>query len=85
MTEAEQWMAIYEWAGVLKATAAPPPSALFGVKGRFVAVLASKLALFWDQHKATLIPVLSQLAVAALEAVVSNLANIKSVDPPGPQ
>lgn len=81
--EEQQWMAIYTAAGL----SAPPggPSAVPNlVKGRFIAALATKLVLFWGRHKATLIPFLSQIAIAALDAMVAALPAIQSVDPPGP-
>lgn len=61
-----------------------PTAPINGVRGRFIAMLATRLAKFWGEHRATLVPVLTQLAIAALDALVSALADIQRVDPPGP-
>lgn len=84
MTDEQLWAEIFKQAGVKKAMyTAPAP--ISGIRGRFISVLATKLVHFWNKHQATVIPVLSQLAVAALEAVAQNLAAINAVNPPGPQ
>jgi hypothetical protein len=85
MTPEEQWAALYTTAGLQKAHGATPPSIISGIKGRWITVLVNRLCEFWGKHKATLIPVLSQLAIAALDAVVSAQADIQEVNPPGPQ
>lgn len=84
MTDAEIWAEIFKQAGVKKAVYTVPAPAS-GVKGRFIAHLATVLVNFWNKHQATLIPVLSQLAVAALEAVAQNLTAIAAVNNPGPE
>lgn len=84
MTDAEQWQAYYDYAGALKAAAdGSLPST--GIVGRSITYLTDKLIVLWGKHKATLIPFLSQLAVAALEAIVANKASIDAVNPPGPR
>lgn len=84
MDDAQLWQEIFKQAGNKKLMYTVP-SPVYGVKGRFIAVLAERLAAFWVKHQATLIPVLSQLAVAAIEAIVQNLAAIKAVNGPGPE
>lgn len=82
MTEQEMWDALYASAVAQKALAPAAPAG--PIVGRFIAVLAVKLAEFWQAHKATLIPVLNTLAIAALDAVSANLGAIKAVNNPGP-
>jgi len=83
MTEEEQWAAYLAYAQAQKAVAGDAPSSS-GVVGRWITVLAKTLVLFWGRHKATLIPHLTATAIAALEALVSELPNILTVNPPGP-
>lgn len=83
MTE-EEWIAIWQYAGVLKANAGPGPSP-GGVIGRFISVLVNKLCDFWNEHKDTLMPVLSHIAIAALEALVASRAEINLVNQEGPR
>lgn len=54
------------------------------IKGRFIAALANRLVKFWGQHASTLTPFLTQLAIAALNALTAAIGDIKAVDPPGP-
>lgn len=54
------------------------------VVGRFIRFLVDKLVKFWGKHKATLIPYLTQLAIAAIEALVANQGAFDNVNPPGP-
>jgi len=84
LTEEQQWSEIYKQAVALKqqfGSGVPTP----GLKGRSIVFLARRLTNFWQKHRATLIPVLSQLAIAALEAVAQNIASIEGVNNPGPQ
>ena len=82
MTDEEIWAAFYTAAGAQKALA---PSAPAGpIVGRFISVLVKKLSDFWQKHKATLIPVLTQTAIAALDAIVANASSIEVVNLPGP-
>jgi len=83
VTDEEIWMAFYTNAGALKALA--PSATPENVVGRTVTILVHKLVAFWKRHKDKLIPVLSQLAVAALESLAGNEAAIDSINPPGPQ
>lgn len=83
MTEEEQWSAYLAYGQAEKAASAPAvPGA--SIIGRYITVLAKALALFWGRHKATLIPHLTSTAIAALDAIVSELPNILTVNPPGP-
>jgi len=84
MTDEQIWMEIFNQAGNKQAIygSGTPPA---GVRGRFVATLARTLVNFWNKHQATLIPVLSQLAIAALEAVAQNIVAIEVVNTPGPE
>lgn len=83
MTDEERWASYLEYGQALKATAGTAPAA-GGVPGRFITVLVLTLVRFWGRHKATLIPHLAATAIAALEALVSELPNILTVNPPGP-
>lgn len=84
MTDEERWAAYLAMATALKAAASPDIDAT-GIVGRFITVLAVRLAKFWGKHKATLIPHLTTAAIAALEALVSELPAIKDLNPPGPR
>lgn len=83
MTDAEQWAAYLAYGQAQKEVAGTAP-VTGGVVGRFITHLATALAVFWGRHKATLIPHLTATAIAALEAIVSELPNILAVNPPGP-
>lgn len=83
MTDDEKWAAIHEMAKVLKAEN-PAPAAAFNIQGRFITVLVDALAKFWKAHRDTLIPVLSQLAIAALEAIAAQAASIRNINQRGP-
>lgn len=80
----EQWAAFHTVAGVMQLVAGSgvPPGQ--PVEGRSITSFTEELVRFWDDHKVTLIPVLSQLAIAALEALVAALPDILSVNGPGP-
>jgi hypothetical protein len=80
----EQWAAFLTTAQLLQPSATPLATPN-GVKGRFIRVLVDKLCEFWTTHQATLIPYLTQLAVAALNALVAARTDIDYVDPPGPR
>lgn len=84
LTGDQLWAEIYKQAGVKK-DMYDVPTPQFGIRGRFISVLATRLAKFWVRHQDTLIPFLSQLAIAALEAVAQNLPAIQAVNPPGPE
>lgn len=83
MTIDEQWAAYLDFAQAEKAAAGTAP-ATGGIPGRYITVLATVLVRFWGRHKAKLIPHLTATAIAALEALVSELPNILVVNPPGP-
>lgn len=80
----EQWAAFHTVAGVMQQIAGSGVPPTGPVEGRSITTFAEELARFWDDHKATLIPVLSQLAIAALEALVAALPDILTVNGPGP-
>ena len=61
-----------------------PVAPINAIRGRFIAELTVRLVKFWGEHRATLIPVLTQLAIATLDALTSAVTDIKAVDPPGP-
>lgn len=82
MTEEEIWMSYLTGAQAAKSMAPSAPSG--PIVGRFLSVLAKKAGEFWTRHKATLIPVLTNLAIAALDALVANMASIEAVNNPGP-
>jgi hypothetical protein len=46
--------------------------------------MVDKLVEFWDDHKSTLIPFLTDFAIAALEALVAARSDISSINLPGP-
>lgn len=83
MTE-EQWNSLFSYAGTLKATYGPT-SLANQVVGRAITYIVDRLVKFWGRHKATLIPVLTQTAIAALEAIVAAKPDIDAVNPPGVQ
>lgn len=83
MTDAE-WTAIFVAAGATKAAAGDLP-VTNGIVGRWISILATKLAKFYAAHAATLNPYLTQAAIAALQALITNLPAILAVNPPGPE
>lgn len=83
MTDSEKWASYLAYGQALKATAGAAPGGA-SIAGRFITALAKRLVVFWGRHKATLIPHLTATAIAALEALVSELPNILTVNPPGP-
>jgi hypothetical protein len=83
MTE-EQWLGFYHVAALAMGTRTAPGPVTSPVKGRFIAVLVDRVCKFWADHRATLIPYLTQLAIAALDALLSAQIDIHNVDPPGP-
>jgi hypothetical protein len=83
MTDAE-WLAILHYAQVLQ----PLPGAISApndIKGRFIRQLVDRLVAFWGRHQATLIPFLTQAAIAALNALVAAQSGIDAINPPGPE
>jgi hypothetical protein len=83
MLTEEQWMSIFDYAQTLKVTYGEMPVGN-QIKGRFITVLVDRLADFWGRHKQTLIPFMTNLAIAALEAIVAARHDIDLVNPPGP-
>ena len=81
----EQWLAFIQYARTVQTSTAIPGPGVHGVRGRFIRVLVDRLVKFWGDHQATLIPFLSQLAIAALQSLVAAQADIDVIDPPGPQ
>jgi hypothetical protein len=84
MTDEEIWSG-YLVGAQAQLAAAAPASVASGIVGRSIVKMVAVLTRFWQAHKATLIPHLTSLAIAALDAVASQAANIATVDPPGPQ
>lgn len=80
----EQWAAIYDYAVAVKDAAGDLP-VTNGIAGRWISVLATKLAKFYAAHSATLNPYLTSAAIAALQALIANLPAILAVNPPGPE
>lgn len=83
MTDAE-WLAIMAYARVLQPDSSAAISSPNDIRGRYIARLVDKLVAFWGRHQSTLIPFLTQGAIAALNALVAAQAGIDAVDPPGP-
>jgi hypothetical protein len=83
MTPQEQWQSYFDYAGALIAASTPSASP-FNIIGRSIGFLVKRLCKFWSDHKATLIPLLSQVAIAAIEGLVANQSNFVNLDPPGP-
>lgn len=83
MLTPEQWMSIFDYAETLKVTYGEMPVGN-EIIGRSITYLVNKLADFWGRHKQTLIPFMTNLAIAALEAIVAARADIDLVNPPGP-
>jgi hypothetical protein len=80
----DDWMTIWENAGVLK-EAYGTRAVSHGIIGRSISSFAAKLENFWTRHQDTLIPFLTQFAIATLNAVVAAKADINAVNPPGPE
>lgn len=83
MLTPEQWTDIFNYAEVLKVTYGERPVGN-QIIGRSITVLVDALVGFWGRHKATLIPFMTNLAIAALEALVAAKADIDLVNPIGP-
>ena len=77
------WSGFYDQALMLQP--GPPAAPVHGIRGRFITSLVAKLCKFWGDHQAELIPFLSQLAIAALNALVAAQTDINAVNPPGPE
>lgn len=77
------WLAIYQHAALIKATAGDMP-ATNQIAGRAITYIVHKLTIFWGNHKARLLPFLTNLAIAALEAMVTAEPDIQRINPPGP-
>lgn len=84
MTEQQQWDEIFKYAGVIKAQAGDFPP-VFGIKGRFITALVERLTDFWQRHRDTLAPYLTQIAIAAIEAVLANKGAYQNLNNPGPR
>lgn len=80
----DQWIAIWDVAGATVAVTAGSGTPGTAVVGRFISTLVEKVVRFWGDHRATLAPVLAQIAIAALDALVQALPEIVSVNTPGP-
>ena len=85
ITTEDEWVHFWKVAGTLKATHAAIPVPANGIRGRWITVLYDRLCKFWNDHKETLIPVLSQFAVATLEALIAARSDVHHVNPPGPR
>lgn len=80
----EQWLAFLQVARLAQPGAALAPGLGAQIRGRWIAFLANRLVKFWGEHSSTLTPYLTQLAIAALNAVTAAILDIRAVDPPGP-
>lgn len=80
----EQWIAIWDAAGGTKAAAGVAPPASEPIQGRWISVLADRLAQFWSDHQDTLAPIFSQFVIATLSALISALPEILAVNRGGP-
>lgn len=79
-----EWLAFLERAR-LEQTAAPTALAIPNqVRGRFISALVKRVCDFWGRHRSILVPLLTQLAVAALDALTAAQSDIARIDPPGP-
>jgi hypothetical protein len=84
MTEDELWMSYLDYARALKVTyGSEAPTQ--GIIGRSITRTVDVVAKFWNKHKATLIPFLTNLAIAALEAITAQAASIEGINLPGPE
>ena len=80
----EQWAAFFTVAVAKKGMAVPSPG-VHGILGRSIAKAVRVVCFLWGRYQATLIPVLTASAIAALDALVANLGAIEAINPPGPQ
>lgn len=80
----DQWIAIWDAAGGLKAVAGIAPPSTSPIQGRSISGLGAKLTQFWEDHRATLAPFLTQAAIAALEALIAVLPELLNVNKGGP-
>lgn len=79
----EQWAAFLTVAEIEHVAAGDRP-AENQIIGRSISFLVDRLVKFWGRHKATLLPFLSTLAIAALNSLVAAQTEIDQVNPPGP-
>lgn len=80
----EQWTNIWKQAGAIKTVAGEAPPTTSPIPGRFVSVLVDKVAKFWAKHRDTLAPFLTQVAIAALEALLVAQPDIDAINRRGP-
>lgn len=80
---AEQWAALLQVADLEKASAGDMPVGN-QIKGRSITYSVDDLVEFWGKHKSTLLPFLTNLAIAALNALVAAQTDIDAVNPIGP-
>jgi len=83
MVTPEQWAAFLTIAE-LEHTAAGDRPDENQIIGRSITDRVDDLVQFWGRHKATLLPFLSTLGIAALNALVAAQTEIDQVNPPGP-
>lgn len=79
----EQWAAFLTIAEVEHVAAGDRPDEN-QIIGRSITEHVDELVKFWGRHKATLLPFLTTLAIAALNALVAAQTEIDQVNPPGP-
>ena len=79
-----EWLAILNRARMVQPGLPDAPGLGAQIRGRYIAFLANRLVKFWGDHESTLRPFLTQLAIAALDAVTTAILDIRAVDPPGP-
>jgi hypothetical protein len=79
----EQWDAFRLVATIAQPTV--PIPGVHGVIGRSITKGVAVVCGLWARHRKTLIPFMTQLAIAALDALLSAQVDINNVNPPGPQ
>jgi hypothetical protein len=60
------------------------PIPLGPIAGRFLSVLIRHAMRIYNAHRATIVTALTQVTIAALDALAAHLADFDNLNPPGP-
>lgn len=81
--DADAWAAFFTIAQATQPGAPIVP--VHGVVGRSITKAVDIACRLWGKYRVHLIPFLTQLAIAALDALLSAQTDINAVNPPGPE